>query len=86
MACGVPCVVTDVGDAARIVGDTGIVVPPGDATALAQGWREVLTIGAAGRRLLGNKAHSRVRNQYSLPQCIKRYQDFYEELTNHRAI
>ena len=35
MACGVPCVVTDVGASREVVGDTGIVVPAGDVTRMA---------------------------------------------------
>ena len=42
VGCGVPCVVTDVGDSARIVGEEGIVVPPGDPLKLADGLKTML--------------------------------------------
>ena len=42
MACGVPCVATDAGDAKIVVGEAGVLVPPGDAAALAQGLAAML--------------------------------------------
>jgi glycosyltransferase involved in cell wall biosynthesis len=42
MACGVPCVVTDVGDSAKVVGDEGLVVPAGDPQLLAKALKTML--------------------------------------------
>ena len=42
MACGVPCVVTDVGDSALIVDGAGEIVPPAMPDALCEGFRVML--------------------------------------------
>lgn len=80
MTCGVPCVVTDVGDSARIVDDTGRVVPPRDPRALADAWRALLALGPEGRTQLGLAARRRVEQHFSLPVIVDRYQRLYEEL------
>jgi glycosyltransferase involved in cell wall biosynthesis len=42
MACGVPCVVTDVGDSAAVVADSGIIVPPREPGQLADALETML--------------------------------------------
>jgi glycosyltransferase involved in cell wall biosynthesis len=66
MACGVPCVVTDVGDSALIVGDTGVVVPPSNPDALAQGIIRIINIGA-DRRL---KCRERIVTEFGIDKLI----------------
>ena len=77
MACGVPCVVTDVGDSAAIVGGTGMVVPRQDHRALAEGWAKLLEMGAEERRTLGEKARRRVEERYSLDSVVAAYTTLY---------
>ena len=66
MACGIPCVVTDVGDAAWIVGETGVVVPPRNPEKLAQGWRSVMDKMDKDPALLSHDARRRVVQEFSL--------------------
>ncbi|HXJ07213.1 MAG TPA: glycosyltransferase [Candidatus Acidoferrum sp.] len=80
MACETPCVVTDVGDSALIVGETGTVVKPGDSHALAEAWRKLAEAGPAVRRRLGIAARRRVQQQFALPAIVERYQAIYARL------
>ncbi len=70
MSCGVPCVATNAGDAARLLGGTGLVVPVGDAQALAAGLATLLArLEREGPRL---RALCRVRMEaeFSLPRMV----------------
>jgi len=80
MACGVPCVVTDVGDSAYIVGDTGRVVSPGDMKGLAAAWAQLLTLPDSERRALGQRARARIAEHFEIGAVVKQYEAFYEEL------
>jgi glycosyltransferase involved in cell wall biosynthesis len=80
MACGVPCVVTDVGDSARIVGDTGRVVPPKNPRALANAWKELIDIGQEGRRNLGFSARKRIKEHFEISEVVKQYEGLYTSL------
>lgn len=80
MACGTACVVTDVGDSALIVGETGKVVAPGNPEALAEAWRGLIEAGPEARRRLGMAARLRVQQHFGLPAVVERYQAIYTQL------
>ncbi len=70
MACAVPCVVTDVGVSAELVGETGRAVPPDDAAAMARAWADLLEMPVAERVALGARARERVVQNYSVPHMV----------------
>jgi glycosyltransferase involved in cell wall biosynthesis len=77
MACGVPCVVTDVGDAAEIVGEAGLVVAPGRPEALEHGVEVILRLRPEERRRMAERARKRVGERYGIASVVTRYQDLY---------
>jgi glycosyltransferase involved in cell wall biosynthesis len=80
MACGVPCVVTDVGDAAHIVGDAGVVTPPRDPEKLAAGVLQLLACDACEWERLRTAARSRIVERFSLAEVTARYERVYADL------
>ena len=80
MSSKVPCVTTNVGDSALIVGDSGVVVPPGNPKALAHACIEILSLEPEDRMLLGKKARRRIQKLYSLKAIAKRYNGLYSEI------
>ncbi len=86
MSCGVPCVVTDVGDSPWVTGSTGKVVPQRDPIALAAAWKSLIMLGQAERQSLGIQARRRVIEKFSLESVVKQYEDLYESLIARTGI
>jgi len=72
MASRVPCLVTDVGASADVVGPTGRVVPPRDVEALARGILAMAALGEEERRALGMAAERRIRDRFSVEAMVER--------------
>lgn len=82
MACGVSCVVTNVGDAAYIVSETGLVVPPHDYWSMSVAWNKLLSMSNEERSNLGLAARERIISLFSIETIVKKYEKLYYEITN----
>jgi len=82
MACGVPCVVTNVGDSPYIIEDTGKVVPPRDSQALASEMIKMLRLSPDDRSRLGQLARSRVEDLFDIRAIASKYEKVYSDELN----
>ena len=80
MSCGVPCVVTDVGDCAEIIGNCGRVVAVKDMTGLGRQIVKLLQLNPMQKKILGEKARARINSKFEINSVVKCYQDFYMRL------
>jgi glycosyltransferase involved in cell wall biosynthesis len=82
MACGVPCVATDVGDAGLLMGDTGLVVNRKSPQELSKAWDMIARMTPEARLEIGLRARERIQKHYSQDKTTRSYEDLYRQIIN----
>ncbi|WP_269142320.1 glycosyltransferase [Sphingomonas sp. IC-11] len=80
MACGVPCVATNVGDSSLVIEDTGLIVPPCDPDALSQALTRMYDGGPTELARRGMAARRRVEENFELGAIAARYRRLYQSV------
>ncbi len=84
MACGLPSITTDVGDAAIIVGETGIIVPPSDPRKLASAMVATTRWSHAEYKSRAKFARERIEKSYSLDHMARGFRHVWDEVLRER--
>jgi glycosyltransferase involved in cell wall biosynthesis len=81
-ASGLPVVATNGAGSreAMIPHRTGLLVPVGDATALAEAMREVMALSHDQRSQMGARGRQFIEKYYALPNIVSRWEDLYRQL------
>jgi glycosyltransferase involved in cell wall biosynthesis len=77
MACGVPCVATDVGDCTWVLGPHGVIVPPRQSEALARALARLIDLGSGARRQLGQAGRARIVQHFSIHEVVRQYETLH---------
>lgn len=85
MACGVPVVSTDVGDARDILGPEGHVVAVGDVDGIARAWRDMLAMPRDARIALGARLRARVQQEYSMEAVAEHFTRYYRRMSRRHS-
>jgi len=85
MACGTPCVVTDVGDAVDIIGKTGLHAPVGDENALARGWMELIAETPDARADRASSCRARIVKKFSVATLVEAHRSLYQQMAQSKV-
>jgi glycosyltransferase involved in cell wall biosynthesis len=77
MACAVPCAVTSAGDSSLIIGDAGQIAPSSDPGALAEAMGKLISLSAAERTALGQRARERAVAHFSMEASVRQCEALY---------
>jgi glycosyltransferase involved in cell wall biosynthesis len=80
MAMEVPSIVTDVGDSAELVGETGLIVPPKDAEALFKAMLKISQTPPTERKLLGKLAREKIIKNYNIEDIENLYIEEWQSI------
>jgi glycosyltransferase involved in cell wall biosynthesis len=82
MSCGLPVVGSDSGEISRVIGDAGIVVPEGNAAALAAALGRLARTPALCARF-AQRGRERVLARFTNERIAAATADFYHEVATH---
>lgn len=77
MACGVPAIVTDIGDCAWVVGDASLVARPNDTESIAEALHRLLLLSYTERREIGARARTRIGEHFSMHEYVRLHAELY---------
>tara|TARA_B100000131_G_C18123819_1_gene613929 strand:+ start:2648 stop:3805 length:1158 start_codon:yes stop_codon:yes gene_type:complete len=86
MACGTPCVSTDVGDASLILGDTGWIVPSKDSESLYSSVIKAAQEKESNHRSWLQRSiacRQRIVQKFSLEKMVKKYKEVWMNVKKH---
>jgi glycosyltransferase involved in cell wall biosynthesis len=83
MACGTPVIATTGGALPEVVGDAGILVPPGSADALAAAIKQLLNDKQAQERM-SEAGRKRVKEKFDWEQAARKTLEVYQEVLTTR--
>ncbi len=80
LACETPCVATDVGDSAKVLGPGGIVVPPKDPKAMASAWEKLLGMHENERIAMGQNGREHIEKNFNIGKMVSSTEEAFSNL------